>query len=124
MARKLSSICHVADPTIIYSTYIWWGLKQMTDTLFSKTILNGTMVLERDDDAPKLPTWFDKPEPRSYQPKMKLRTVWISDVHLGTAGCIRLNATRCIWSETLSMAGGFVKVGIGLTNIMRLSGAS
>jgi UDP-2,3-diacylglucosamine pyrophosphatase LpxH len=33
------------------------------------------------------PAWLDGPEPRSYQPKRRYRTVWISDTHLGTSGC-------------------------------------
>lgn len=36
------------------------------------------------------PTWLDHPEPRSFTPKQKYRTIWISDIHLGTSGC---NAT-------------------------------
>ena len=59
----------------------------MTDTLFSGIDVDTSQLIERGKIIPKLPTWFDKPEPRSYQPKMKFRTVWISDVHLGTAGC-------------------------------------
>lgn len=36
---------------------------------------------------PRLPDWFNAPEPRSFTPKLSYRSVWISDTHLGTAGC-------------------------------------
>ena len=83
----------------------------MKNTLFGDTGINDSLLLDRDDRAPKLPTWFDKPEPRSYQPKMKLRTVWISDVHLGTAGCQAgllsdfLHSVEC---DTLYLVGDIV----------------
>jgi hypothetical protein len=37
--------------------------------------------------AGTLPDWLDIPEPRGFRHKRKFRTVWISDVHLGTRGC-------------------------------------
>ena len=83
----------------------------MTYTAFSDTGTIDTPRLEHDDTRPKLPTWFDKPEPRSFQPKMKLRTVWISDVHLGTAGCQAgllsdfLHSVEC---DTLYLVGDIV----------------
>jgi UDP-2,3-diacylglucosamine pyrophosphatase LpxH len=83
----------------------------MTLTVFSDTDTIDAPRLVRDDQAPKLPIWFDKPEPRSFQPKMKLRTVWISDVHLGTAGCQAgllsdfLHSVEC---ETLYLVGDIV----------------
>ncbi len=83
----------------------------MKNTLFGDTGINDSLLLDLDDKAPKLPTWFDKPEPRSYQPKMRLRTVWISDVHLGTAGCQAgllsdfLHSVEC---DTLYLVGDIV----------------
>ena len=83
----------------------------MTETLFSGTKLSDDPSVTADAKQPKLPTWFDKPEPRSYQPKIKLRTVWISDVHLGTAGCQAgllsdfLHSVEC---ETLYLVGDIV----------------
>ena len=83
----------------------------MTETLFSGTKLSNGPSVTADAKQPKLPTWFDKPEPRSYQPKIKLRTVWISDVHLGTAGCQAgllsdfLHSVEC---ETLYLVGDIV----------------
>lgn len=83
----------------------------MTYTAFSDTGTIDTTRLEHDDTRPKLPTWFDKPEPRSFQPKMKLRTIWISDVHLGTAGCQAgllsdyLHSVEC---DTLYLVGDIV----------------
>ena len=83
----------------------------MTYTAFSDTGTIDTPRLEHDDTRPKLPTWFDKPEPRSFQPKMKLRTIWISDVHLGTASCQAgllsdfLHSVEC---DTLYLVGDIV----------------
>ena len=83
----------------------------MTETLFSGTKLSDGPSVTADAKQHKLPTWFDKPEPRSYQPKIKLRTVWISDVHLGTAGCQAgllsdfLHSVEC---ETLYLVGDIV----------------
>ncbi len=83
----------------------------MTETLFSGTKFSDGPSVTVDAKQPKLPTWFDKPEPRSYQPKIKLRTVWISDVHLGTAGCQAgllsdfLHSVEC---ETLYLVGDIV----------------
>ncbi len=60
---------------------------------------------------PKLPAWFDNPEPKSFQPKMKLRTVWISDIHLGTAGCqaeMLCDFLHSIECETLYLVGDIV----------------
>jgi UDP-2,3-diacylglucosamine pyrophosphatase LpxH len=83
----------------------------MTHTVFSDTDTIDAPRLERDTKGPKLPIWFDKPEPRSFQPKMKLRTVWISDVHLGTAGCqagLLSDFLHSIECETLYLVGDIV----------------
>ena len=83
----------------------------MTDTLFSGIDVDTSQLIERGKIIPKLPTWFDKPEPRSYQPKMKFRTVWISDVHLGTAGCqagLLSDFLHSIECETLYLVGDIV----------------
>ena len=83
----------------------------MTHTVFSDTDTIDSPRLERDNKGPKLPIWFDKPEPRSFQPKMKLRTVWISDVHLGTAGCqagLLSDFLHSIECDTLYLVGDIV----------------
>lgn len=59
----------------------------------------------------KLPDWLDRPEPRGFKPKRKLRTVWISDIHLGTRGCnadLLLDFLRSIECETLYLVGDIV----------------
>jgi UDP-2,3-diacylglucosamine pyrophosphatase LpxH len=61
--------------------------------------------------TPKLPDWFNHPEPKSYQPKIKQRTVWISDIHLGTAGCqaeLLCDFLQSIECETLYLVGDIV----------------
>ena len=60
---------------------------------------------------PGLPAWLDHPEPRSYRPKRKYRTVWISDIHLGTKGCnaeMLLDFLRAIECDTLYLVGDIV----------------
>ncbi|HKX80575.1 MAG TPA: UDP-2,3-diacylglucosamine diphosphatase [Novosphingobium sp.] len=58
-----------------------------------------------------IPAWLNLPDPRPFRPKRKFRTVWISDIHLGTRGC---NATmlvdflRSIECETLYLVGDIV----------------
>ena len=74
-------------------------------TLQTKALGNGDFII------PKLPAWFNNPEPKSYQPKMKLRTVWISDIHLGTAGCqaeMLCDFLHSIECETLYLVGDIV----------------
>ncbi|MFM5955327.1 MAG: UDP-2,3-diacylglucosamine diphosphatase [Novosphingobium sp.] len=58
-----------------------------------------------------LPAWLDLPEPRGFRPKRKYRTVWISDVHLGTRGCnaeLLLDFLRAVECETLYLVGDIV----------------
>lgn len=59
----------------------------------------------------RLPDWLDHPEPRGFRPKRRLRTVWISDIHLGTRGCnaeLLLDFLRSIECETLYLVGDIV----------------
>lgn len=58
-----------------------------------------------------LPSWLDLPEPRSFRPKRRYRTVWISDIHLGTRGCnaeLLLDFLRATECETLYLVGDIV----------------
>lgn len=61
--------------------------------------------------SPNIPKWLDLPEPRSFRPKRKHRTVWISDVHLGTRGCnaaMLVDFLRSIECQTLYLVGDIV----------------
>lgn len=62
--------------------------------------------------GPKLPDWFrDTPERKPARERLRFRTVWISDVHLGTAGCnaeLLLDFLRSADSETLYLVGDIV----------------
>ena len=61
--------------------------------------------------AKSIPDWLDLPEPRGFRPKRKLRTVWISDIHLGTRGCnaeMLLDFLASIECETLYLVGDIV----------------
>jgi UDP-2,3-diacylglucosamine pyrophosphatase LpxH len=59
-----------------------------------------------------LPDWFEEPhDPEPHKPRLKFRTVWISDVHLGTPGCnaeMLLDFLRSVDSETLYLVGDIV----------------
>lgn len=75
----------------------------MTDIL-NKPTLAGAF-------QPKVPEWFHEQEPKSFRPKTKYRTVWISDIHLGTAGCnaeLLLDFLHSIECETLYLVGDIV----------------
>jgi len=57
------------------------------------------------------PDWLDLPEPRGFRPKRRVRTVWISDLHLGTRGCnaeMLLDFLASIECETLYLVGDIV----------------
>jgi len=58
--------------------------------------------------ATSIPAWLDLPEPRGFRPKREVRTVWISDVHLGTRGCnadMLIDFLASIECETLYLVG-------------------
>ncbi len=63
------------------------------------------------DTGTRIPDWLNVPEPKSYRPKLKYRTVWISDLHLGTSGCnatMLLDFLRSIECETLYLVGDII----------------
>jgi UDP-2,3-diacylglucosamine pyrophosphatase LpxH len=57
--------------------------------------------------------WLDAPEPDpvGFRPKRKYRTVWISDIHLGTRGCnaeMLVSFLKSIETETLYLVGDII----------------
>ena len=63
------------------------------------------------DEAGKIPDWLDRPEPKSFRPKLRFRTIWISDIHLGTSGCnaaLLLDFLRSVECETLYLVGDII----------------
>ena len=61
--------------------------------------------------APDIPAWLDLPDPKPFRPKRRFRTVWISDVHLGTRGCnaaMLVDFLRSVECETLYLVGDIV----------------
>jgi len=59
----------------------------------------------------RIPDWLNLPEPRGFRPKRKYRTVWISDIHLGTRGCnasMLVDFLRSIECDTLFLVGDIV----------------
>jgi UDP-2,3-diacylglucosamine pyrophosphatase LpxH len=68
---------------------------------------------ERPTGGPAQPTppWLHHPEPRSFRPPTKHRTVWISDIHLGTRGCnaeMLVEFLRTIQCDTLYLVGDII----------------
>ncbi len=58
-----------------------------------------------------IPKWLDLPDPKGFRPKRRYRTVWISDVHLGTRGCnaeMLVDFLRAVECETLYLVGDIV----------------
>lgn len=72
------------------------------------------LEISRDGKASGLvfePSWFAEPEPRSFTPKQRFRTVWISDIHLGTSGCnadLLIDFLHSIECETLYLVGDII----------------
>lgn len=63
------------------------------------------------EPAFRLPSWLDHPEPRSFTPKQKHRTIWISDIHLGTSGCnatLLLDFLASVECDTLYLTGDII----------------
>ncbi len=72
-------------------------------------------MLQTDTKAPapagRIPAWLDLPDPRGFRPKRKFRTIWISDVHLGTRGCnatLLVDFLRSVECETLYLVGDII----------------
>jgi len=64
-----------------------------------------------EPQGPRYPAWLDIPEPRGFRPKRKFRTIWISDIHLGTRGCnaaMLVDFLRAVECETLYLVGDIV----------------
>lgn len=58
-----------------------------------------------------IPKWLELPDPKGFRPKRRYRTVWISDVHLGTRGCnaaLLVDFLRSVDCQTLYLVGDIV----------------
>jgi len=74
-------------------------------------LLDDSRLLARNAARPSIPDWLDLPDPKPFRPKRKYRTVWISDVHLGTRGCnaaMLVDFLRAIECQTLYLVGDIV----------------
>ena len=79
-------------------------------------MLDNAGLLERSDRAGaappfNIPDWLLRPDPKGFRPKKRYRTVWISDVHLGTRGCnaaMLVDFLRSIECETLYLVGDII----------------
>jgi len=68
-------------------------------------------ALPARDDQPFTPDWLKRPDPRGFRPKRRYRTVWISDVHLGTRGCkaeLLVDFLRSFEAEQVYLVGDII----------------
>ena len=78
--------------------------------IFTKTGSENT-IADTIMSPGSLPEWLDLPEPRGFRPKRKYRTLYISDVHLGTPGCnaeLLIDFLSGVECETLYLVGDIV----------------
>jgi UDP-2,3-diacylglucosamine pyrophosphatase LpxH len=74
-------------------------------------IIDSMRVDEKRQDGQTVPPWLHLPEPRSFRAPSKHRTVWISDIHLGTRGCnaeMLVDFLKSIQCETLYLVGDII----------------
>ena len=65
----------------------------------------------RDGGTGNLPNWLFQPDPKGFRPKRRYRSVWISDIHLGTRGCnaeMLVSFLRSIETDTLYRVGDII----------------
>ena len=65
----------------------------------------------KDGANPGIPGWLLLPDPKGFRPKRRYRTVWISDIHLGTRGCkaaMLVDFLRSFEAETLYLVGDII----------------
>lgn len=58
-----------------------------------------------------MPDWLLHPDPKGFRPRKRYRTIWISDVHLGTRGCnaeLLADFLRSVECETLYLVGDII----------------
>ncbi|MBK9010645.1 MAG: UDP-2,3-diacylglucosamine diphosphatase [Novosphingobium sp.] len=73
-------------------------------------MLDSAGLLERSRPF-GIPDWLMLPEPKGFRPKKSYRTIWISDVHLGTRGCnaaMLVDFLRSVECETLYLVGDII----------------
>lgn len=57
------------------------------------------------------PSWLSLPDPKPFRPKRRFRTIWISDLHLGTRGCnaeMLVDFLKSVDCETLYLVGDII----------------
>jgi UDP-2,3-diacylglucosamine pyrophosphatase LpxH len=79
----------------------------------AKDLLAEDLLATKDsgNGTGNIPAWLNIPDPKAFRPKRKYRTVWISDIHLGTRGCnaaMLVDFLRSIECETLYLVGDIV----------------
>jgi UDP-2,3-diacylglucosamine pyrophosphatase LpxH len=78
---------------------------------FANLVLDSQTAVPIVNPSVKIPDWLNGPEPKSYRPKLRFRTIWISDIHLGTSGCnaaLLLDFLRSVECETIYLVGDII----------------
>ena len=81
------------------------GVRKLAETVSGRPGVIDAIISTRTPD------WLSRPEPKGYRPKLKYRTIWISDIHLGTSGCnaaMLLDFLRSVECETLYLVGDII----------------
>lgn len=76
------------------------------DTGWPSPLARAVATLDR-----QLPPWFHEPDPHERPERQRHRTVWISDIHLGTSGCnadLLVDFLKSIECETLYLVGDII----------------
>ena len=72
----------------------------------------------REDSSPTAglfaghpPSWLSLPDPKPFRPKRRFRTIWVSDIHLGTRGCnadMLVDFLKSVECDTLYLVGDII----------------
>jgi len=57
------------------------------------------------------PSWLSLPDPKPFRPKRRFRTIWVSDIHLGTRGCnaeMLVDFLKSVECDTLYLVGDII----------------
>lgn len=90
----------MATPEMARGTSMWFD----NDGLLERNAL-------RPGLSGNIPDWLDLPDPKGFRPKNRYRTIWISDIHLGTRGCnaaLLVDFLRSVECQTLYLVGDIV----------------
>jgi len=77
----------------------------------ARTDITDTRAFPRLAAPSPTPAWMDAPDEASVRPRMRFRTIFISDTHLGTSGCnadLLFDFLKSVECETLYLVGDII----------------